>query len=141
MFVYKKKLSGNAESYSPATKIKAFLGSGSTFEGRVVFDEAMRIDGIFNGDILSSDTLVIGETASVQAELEVNELVVSGRVKGDIRARKRVEIRSPAVVNGNIMAPSVSIEDGVIFNGQVEMREWHSSQEIVEQMVDLALAS
>lgn len=141
MFVYKKKDSGNAKSHSPGRTIKAFLGPGCTFEGRVVFDEMMRIDGIFNGDILSNDTLVIGETACVHAELEVDELVVSGRVKGDVRARKRVEIRSPAVVNGNITAPSVSIEDGVIFNGQVEMREWHSGQEIVEQMVDLALAS
>lgn len=141
MFGYKKRVTERERSLSSSNAIKAFLGSGSSFEGRVVFDEKMRIDGIFNGEILSNDTLVIGETACLQAELEVNELIVCGRIKGDIRARKRVEIRSPAIVNGNIMAPSVSIEDGVIFNGQVEMREWHSDQGIVEKMVDLALAS
>lgn len=141
MFAYKKKITGTLKTASPEKAIKAFLGSGSTFEGRVVFAEKMRIDGLFTGEISSNDTLVIGETACLQAELEVSELILSGRIKGNIRARKRVEIRAPATVDGDIVAPSVSIEDGVVFNGKIEMRDWETGQEIVEQMVDLALAS
>lgn len=101
--------------------IKAFLGPGSQFEGKLVFNEIVRLDGAFRGEISSQDTLIIGESAEVQAEIEVGTLVLSGRFKGNIRARSKVELRAPAQVEGSIAAPALSIEDGVILNGTVSM--------------------
>ncbi|PLX78186.1 MAG: hypothetical protein C0614_08770, partial [Desulfuromonas sp.] len=75
--------------------IKAFLGPGSQFEGKLAFNEIVRLDGCFRGEICSQDTLIIGETAEVQAEVEVGTLVLSGQFKGNIRARTKVELRSP----------------------------------------------
>lgn len=103
--------------------IKAFLGPGSQFEGKLIFDEIVRIDGQFRGEITSRDTLIIGETAEIQAEVTVGTLVLSGRFKGNIHAQKRVELRSPAHVEGNIETPVLSVEEGVILNSSLSMEK------------------
>ena len=102
--------------------IKAFLGPGSQFEGRMVFNEIVRLDGAFRGEIASNDTLIVGETAEIQAEVTVGTLILSGRFKGNIKAVTRVELRSPAQVEGTIETPALSVEDGVIFNGSISMK-------------------
>lgn len=142
MFVKRKKNVTGSSGERPATQtVKAFLGSGSRFEGSVTLSESLRIDGTFKGEITSRFTLVVGDTADIQAEIEVDELIVSGRIRGNIRAGKRVELRAPACVQGDIEAPSVAIEDGVIFNGRVTMSTGVKRREIENQLIDLAVAS
>lgn len=109
------------ESSLEKSDIKAFLGPGSQFEGKMVFNEIVRLDGAFRGEISSQDTLIIGESAEVQAEIEVGTLVLSGRFKGNIRARSKIELRAPAQVEGSLSTPALSVEDGVILNGTVTM--------------------
>lgn len=101
--------------------IKAFLGPGSKFEGKLSFDELVRLDGIFSGEINSSDTLIVGETAEIEGSIQVGALILSGRFKGDIKASKSVELRAPATVEGTIETPSLQIEEKVLFNGQITM--------------------
>ncbi len=101
--------------------IKAFLGPGSRFEGKLSFDEMVRLDGSFTGEIKSSDTLVVGETAVVDGDIEVGALILSGRFTGKIVATDRVELRAPAHVEGSIDAPQIKIEEKVIFNGDITM--------------------
>lgn len=101
--------------------IKAFLGEGASFEGKLVFDEIVRLDGNFSGEVTSKGGLIIGATAMVTAEVEVEELTISGRFKGNIRARSKVELKKPAQVEGNIETPVLSIEEGVVLNGTVSM--------------------
>ena len=101
--------------------IKAFLGPGSKFEGKLCFDEMVRLDGVFNGEVSSSDTLVVGETAQVEGNLKVGVLIMSGHFKGDIVATNLVELRAPAQVEGSIVTPALKIEDKVIFNGEIKM--------------------
>jgi cytoskeletal protein CcmA (bactofilin family) len=110
------------ESPLEKSDIKAFLGPGSQFEGRMVFNEIVRLDGAFRGEIASNDTLIVGDTAEIQAEVTVGTLILSGRFKGNIKAVTRVELRAPAQVEGNIETPALSVEDGVIFNGSVTMQ-------------------
>lgn len=102
--------------------IKAFLGPGSQFEGKLHFDEIVRLDGAFRGEIASKDILIVGETADIQAEVTVGSLVLSGRFKGNIKAVKKVELRAPANVEGSIESPALVIEEGVVFNGTVVMK-------------------
>lgn len=102
--------------------IKAFLGPGSQFEGKLVFEEIVRLDGAFRGEVTSKDTLIVGKTADLQAEVVVGTLILSGKFKGNIKASSRVELRSPAQVEGSIETPALVVEDGVLFNGTVSMK-------------------
>lgn len=121
---------------SPAEKgeIKAFLGSGSQFEGTLVFEEIVRMDGTFSGRITSKDTLIVGETANIQAEVTVGTLILSGRFKGTISASTKVELRAPAEVEGAIETPLISIEEGVMLNSNITMRRDNTVTPIVENM-------
>ena len=102
-------------------EIKAFLGPGSKFEGKLSFDEMVRLDGSFSGEIRSSDTLVVGETAEIEGTIIVGALILSGRFKGDIKATTLVELRTPARVEGTIETPTLKVEEKVIFNGEIKM--------------------
>lgn len=101
--------------------IKAFLGPGSKFEGKLSFDEMVRLDGVFSGEINSSDTLVVGETGQIEGDIHVGALILSGKFKGGIVATTLVELRAPAQVEGTIETPSLKIDDKVIFNGEIKM--------------------
>lgn len=101
--------------------IKAFLGTGSRFEGKLSFDEMVRLDGSFTGEIRSSDTLIVGETAVIAGDILVGALILSGRFTGKIVATDRVELLAPAQVEGSIETPSLKIEEKVIFNGDISM--------------------
>ncbi|MDO3378223.1 bactofilin family protein [Geoalkalibacter halelectricus] len=101
--------------------IKAFLGPGSQFEGKLAFTEIVRLDGLFRGEISSKDTLIVGQTGELQAEIKVGTLILSGKLKGNVTAAARVELRAPAEVEGNIATPLLTVEEGVIFNGSLEM--------------------
>lgn len=102
--------------------IKAFLGPGSRFEGKLSFDEMVRLDGSFVGEINSSDTLVVGESARIEGDIRVGALILSGTFKGNIQATNMVELRAPARVEGNIDAPVLKMEEKVLFNGQIAMQ-------------------
>ncbi|RME37005.1 MAG: polymer-forming cytoskeletal protein [Deltaproteobacteria bacterium] len=101
--------------------IRAFLGPGSSFEGKLVFDEIVRIDGRFKGEIVSRDTLIVGSDADIEAEIEVGTLVLSGRYKGNVRAATKVDLRAPAQVEGHITTPVLVVEEGVLLNAQLQM--------------------
>lgn len=101
--------------------IKAFLGPGSQFEGKLLFDEIVRIDGVFRGEIMSKDTLIIGQTADIQAEVTVGNLIMSGCFKGNIKATGKVELRAPAKLEGSVETPLLIVEEGVILNGTLAM--------------------
>ena len=101
--------------------IKAFLGQGSHFEGKLNFDELVRLDGNFTGEICSSDTLIVGETANIEGQISVGALILSGRFVGGIKATTRVELRAPAQVEGTIETPCLKIDEKVMFNGEIKM--------------------
>lgn len=104
-----------------ADKIKAFLGVGSQFEGTLVFEDIVRMDGSFSGKITSKDTLIVGETAHIEADISVGTLILSGRFKGQVSANVRVELRAPAQVEGSINTPSLVVEEGVLMNSTITM--------------------
>ena len=103
-------------------EIRAFLGEGTSFNGTLQFDGTVRLDGRFEGDVAGNDLLIIGQSAVVRAEVQVGTLVVSGRVEGNIVAKKRVELLATARVTGTIKTPGLVVSDGAVFNGTCEMR-------------------
>lgn len=104
-----------------ARDFQANLGQGSRVDGRLTFDGSVRIDGHIEGEISAQDTVIIGEGAVVNAQIQANTIVVQGRVNGDITARKKVELRAPAKLVGNINTPSLVIHEGVTFEGHCTM--------------------
>ncbi len=108
---------------TPKEEINAFLGKDTEFEGKFSFTGAVRIDGKFNGEIESSGTLIVGETATIQSQIHVADMIISGEVHGDVVAENKVEISVPGKLFGNIQTPKLVIEEGVIFEGKCRMQE------------------
>ena len=102
-------------------EINAFLGKNTEFEGKLSFSGAVRIDGRFKGEIFTEGTLIVGETAVIESEVHVSHVIISGEIRGNIMAEKRIEIHAPGKVYGNIQAPVVVIDEGVIFEGNCRM--------------------
>ena len=102
-------------------EISAFIGLGTEFKGELSFEGVIRLDGRFAGIIKSSGTLIVGETAQVSAEIDVDTVIVSGEVHGNIRAKNRVQFHAPAKHYGNIISPVVIIDEGVVFEGNCHM--------------------
>lgn len=107
-----------AARQTPAGEITTLLGRGATFEGKLTFEGTVRIDGRFKGEVFTEDTLVIGEGAVVEAQLEVGEVIVQGTVVGNIVAKRSIEIHAPGRVKGDLHTPSLQIDKGVIFEGR-----------------------
>ena len=106
----------------PAAEITALLGRGTQFEGKLHFEGRVRIDGVFQGEIRSDDTLVIGEGAEVHAEIDVATVIVRGGVvHGNIRAKNAIEVHAPGKIVGNLHSPSLFIDRGVEFQGSCRM--------------------
>lgn len=102
-------------------EITALLGKGAKFEGRLIFEGVVRIDGDFTGDIYSQDTLIIGADSKIFAQIDADSVVVAGHVEGEIRASTRVEIQAGGYVRGSVRAPIFKIEEGGMFDGTTQM--------------------
>jgi len=116
----------------PVSDVNTLVGRGSHFEGKMTFEGVVRIDGSFEGEIVSSDTLVIGEGAEVRAEMDVSTVIIYGDVYGNIRASNSIELHSPSHLVGNIITPSLVIDRGATFDGNCRMMgassEWTSEE-------------
>src|SRR6266849_2703237 len=106
---------------SRGPELNALLGKGSQFEGKLLFEGHVRIDGKFSGEIISTDTLIIGEGAEVKANVQVGTLICLGDFQGDAKAAKAIELKSPAKVHGTINTASIVVERGVFFDGTCKM--------------------
>jgi cytoskeletal protein CcmA (bactofilin family) len=99
-------------------EINTLLGRGSEFEGKLTFEGTVRIDGRLSGEVFSDDVLVVGEGATVQAEIDVGEIIIQGTVIGNIRAKRGIEIHAPGRVKGDLTTPALQIDKGVVFEGR-----------------------
>lgn len=100
--------------------VQATLGKGSRVEGKLTFENTVKIDGNVEGEI-QAQSVVVGESAVINAQIVADTVVVKGKVTGDITARKQVELRAPAKLVGNITTPSLVIHEGVFFEGHCSM--------------------
>jgi cytoskeletal protein CcmA (bactofilin family) len=105
----------------PGGELNALLGKGSQFEGKLLFEGTVRIDGKFSGEIISTDTLIIGEGAEVKANVQVGTLACLGDYQGEAKASKAIELKAPAKVRGNLVTASIVIERGAFFDGTCKM--------------------
>lgn len=98
-----------------------FLGKGVDFKGTAQFDGTVRVDGHFEGEMHTNDTLIIGEHAVIKGSITGNVVVSGGKVEGNITAHQRVQLFNPAVLIGDVRTPNFSMEEGVSFQGMCDM--------------------
>ena len=108
---------------STNNQICAIIEEGCRFEGNLSFNGVVRIAGVVTGSIFSNDTLIISESAIINADINANVILMTGTVKGNIKATSRVEKKKPARFEGTITSPSLIVEEGVIFHGITKMKE------------------
>ncbi len=109
--------------------INAFLGRDTEFEGKLSFRGAIRIDGHFTGEIFTEGTLIVGESAIIESDIHVSHIIISGEIRGNIMADNRIEVHAPGKVFGNIQAPTIVIEEGVIFEGNCKMQKIEKAED------------
>jgi len=105
-----------------ASDSRAYLDSGSKISGKLSFEGPTRIDGQVDGEIVAKESLTIGESAVVTAQIKAASIVVAGKVSGDIIAVQRIEIRPSAKVLGNLTAPVLVVHEGAVFEGHCSMQ-------------------
>lgn len=108
---------------SAPEEIITILGKGSAFDGKLTFEGTVQIDGDFSGEIRTEGTLIVGETASVTAQIHASIIRVAGRVEGELKATTRIELTPTASVKGTLHAPSLEIERGALFDGTCQMQQ------------------
>lgn len=101
--------------------IRAYMGEDSVFQGILSFKGMVRIDGKFEGEVVTKDTLIVGETGELTAEITAGTVICKGKIRGSIQASKRIEIHSQSEIVGNIKTPSLYVEVGAIFDGNCDM--------------------
>ena len=101
--------------------IKAYLGSDALFRGTLSFEGTVRIDGKFEGKVNTNDTLIIGETGDMTADINVGTLICKGQLNGAVVASKKIEMHPASKITGNIQTPALSIELGAILEGHLNM--------------------
>ncbi|WP_025715862.1 bactofilin family protein [Paenibacillus sp. 1-18] len=109
----KKKLS------APVTD--TLLANGTSFEGTVEAEANIRIDGQFQGDICSSRTVIIGETAVVRSDIMARDVVLAGKVFGSITTEERLTITPTGELYGNAAAAALVILEGGVLDGTCQM--------------------
>lgn len=117
-----KPLSPSSQPES-ADDIVAFIGKSVEFKGTISYNGTVRIDGFLDGEIHTDGTLLVGEEAVITAKVSAGTIVCMGKITGNVTAVTKVKLMSPAVLNGSVKTPMLSIEDGVLFNGTLEMTQ------------------
>lgn len=97
------------------------IDQGCEISGRLVFVGTFILDGRFQGEIVSSDTLVVAANAEFEGNAQVGTAIIHGQVKGNVAARERVELQASARVVGDIESPVLVLEEGVAFDGRCKM--------------------
>jgi len=107
---------------NPSTRSSARLGSSLQIKGQITGTEDLQIDGIVEGSIsLRGHELTVGSTAQLKSEIDAREVVVYGKVIGNLHARDRVDVRKDGSVVGDISTARITIEDGAQFKGRIEI--------------------
>ncbi len=111
--------------------LNGFLDRGSHFKGELTFEETFRIDGRFEGKIRSGAELILGDSADVDADIQVGRLSVNGKLQGSVHATERIELLARSRVFATLESPILKVEEGAFFQGACQMSE-RSGPKVVE---------
>jgi len=110
----KVKMSANGKA------INTVIGRGSVSEGRFQIETGVRVDGVLKGELVSSGTLIVGESGVIEADVHVQEALVSGRIVGTLEAVEKVHLQSQASFIGKIKTRVLIVEEGAVFKAECD---------------------
>lgn len=93
------------------------LGEGVSFKGELVFERLLKIDGSFEGSLISNGKIIVGPKGKVKADINLQEAIIEGQVEGNITVKEKVELRGGAVVYGDVKARNLCVDEGVTIVG------------------------
>ncbi len=111
--------------------LTAFIDEGSEIEGRYTFSGTLMLNGRFKGEISTTDTLIIGEKGVMSGDIRAGQVLVSGEIVGNVFAAERVELKRTARVFGDVEAPVIVVEEGVLFEGHCRMTKANPNTEVL----------
>jgi cytoskeletal protein CcmA (bactofilin family) len=103
--------------------VGAFVGRGVEFKGTITYAGMVRIEGFLEGEIRTEGVLLVGEEAVITAKVTAGTIVCKGKITGEITAKEKIKLRPPAIISGGVKTPMLSIEEGVLLNGTLEMTQ------------------
>ena len=106
-----------------AEDLNGFLDDGTEFSGELRFRDVLRVDGRLKGRVVSDNTLIVGETGQVDAEIDCGVVSIRGKVTGQVYGRQRIELLAGCRVLATLVSPKLVIEDGAFFQGDCRMGE------------------
>jgi cytoskeletal protein CcmA (bactofilin family) len=106
-----------------ANDVIAFVGAGVEFKGVIKYNGTVRVSGRLEGEIHTDGVLLVEEGAVIIAQISAAKVISRGQITGDIVAAEKVNLMAPAILNGAVKAPLLSMEEGVLFSGTLEMPE------------------
>ncbi len=111
------------EDFDKSGDLNTIIGKGSVIEGNIKVQNSMRVDGRVKGQILASDSIVVGKEGDIEGELRVKNIIIGGRVKGKIFASGKVVLEARSVFQGELKTSKLVIDDGATFDGTCSMTE------------------
>ena len=115
------------------------LDVDASMQGTIAFKDPvnLRINGSFEGKLDTRGTLTIGENAKVKAHIQGDRIIIAGKVTGDISASQSVSVIAPAVIQGNIVTPRLSVSEGATLEGQLSMLNVRQAGEAPDVLLTL----
>jgi len=116
-------------------KIETLLAEGTSLSGNIECRGSMRIDGKIEGKITCSERAVIGRTAEIEADIEAVEIIIAGKVRGNMKAKERLEIQAKGYLVGDIYTRNLVIAEGVFFQGKCVMEGKEGKPRLEEKSI------
>jgi cytoskeletal protein CcmA (bactofilin family) len=104
-----------------ADGLNGFMDVGTEFVGELRFRDTFRVDGRVQGKIVSDNTLIVGESGQIDAEIDCGTVSIRGTVSGRVHGRQKIELLAGAKVQGTLVSPKLVIEEGAFFEGTCDM--------------------
>ena len=116
--IFQKLYDSDADRQDGAEMI---LPQGTRVEGKLVCESRTVIDGNVAGELVANDRLLIGPNAVIEAGVKAQDVIIRGIVKGNVVATTRISLGSTASIDGDLLAPTLVMEDGAQVSGQVRI--------------------
>lgn len=112
----KLSISSNGEA------VNTVIGQGSVLEGKFEIETGVRVDGVLRGELMSSGTLVVGKSGVIEADVQVRDAVVNGRIVGNLEAEEKVHLQARATFIGKMETRVLVVEEGAVFKAECDAR-------------------
>lgn len=109
-------------SSMPNDQVETVIGKDTVFKGSVSSNSGLRIDGQMEGDITTTSDVIVGPTGNAKAQITARNVIIAGRVTGNMDITEKLELASTATVHGDIKVGVLAIAEGAVFKGACEMR-------------------